>query len=199
MIAFLRGVIIEALSESVVIDVGGIGYEVFVHSRALRSLPEKGRETLLFTRLQVGDNEFKLYGFLGREELELFKTLTSMSGLGPRIAMAILGTFDPEQFYRLVASQDVKQLTTVPGVGKKSAERIMFELKDRIPQVGSITHTSQATEIDALLEAMSALGFGRSEVYTDVINLVERGEMGTLEESIKLILKARGTRNGAFR
>lgn len=199
MIAFLRGVIIEALSESVVIDVGGIGYEVFVHARALRSLPDKGRETLIFTRLQVGDNEFKLYGFLGREELELFKTLTAISGLGPRLAMAILGTFDPEQFYRLVASQDIKQLTTVSGVGKKSAERIMFELKDRVPQVASIAHTSQATEIDALLEALSALGFGRSEVYSDVINLVERGEMGTLEESIKHILKARGTRNTVYR
>ncbi|MGE5405914.1 MAG: Holliday junction branch migration protein RuvA [Candidatus Saccharibacteria bacterium] len=199
MIAFLRGVIVEALSESVVIDVGGIGYEVFVHARALRSLPDKGRETLLFTRLQVGDNEFKLYGFLGREELELFKTLTAMSGLGPRIAMAILGTFNPEQFYRLVASQDIKQLTTVPGVGKKSAERIMFELKDKIPQVASIAHTSQGVEIDALLEALSALGFGRSEVYSDVINLVERGEMGTLEESIKKILKARGTRNPVLR
>lgn len=194
MITFLRGILIDILSDSVILDVGGIGYEVQVHQRAIQGLTGRtGREVLLFTRLLVSDSDFRLYGFINREELELFKTLINMSGLGPRIAMAILGAFEPRKFYELVAAQDVKMLTTVPGVGRKSAERIMFEFKDRVPKGFTGVSGGPPNRVEELLEAMEALGYTRSEVYTEVMEVAEREE-ASLEEQIKILLRMQGAR-----
>lgn len=192
MIAFLRGRLVERLSDSVVIDVGGVGYEVLVHSRAMPCLPARGQETMLFTRLQTSDNDFRLYGFIDREELDLFKILISIGGLGPKTALGILGHFAPEEFFRVVAAQDLKTLTRVPGVGKKSGERILFELKDRSSAFKLRPDSEGSQGIDALLEALATLGYSRSEVYNDVINLLENEGLSNLEDDLKKVLKARG-------
>ncbi|NLW45578.1 MAG: Holliday junction branch migration protein RuvA [Syntrophomonadaceae bacterium] len=194
MIGFLQGKLIDITADSILLDVHGIGFEVAVHTRALQAMPAKGQAVRLYTWLQVSANELRLYGFLTRQEMELFKTLLAVSGIGPKVAMAILGHIDTARFYRAVASQDLKTLTSVPGVGKKSAERIVFELRDRIfsglPDSGSSTDS----EIAALLEALMVLGYSREEVYPHIMKMVEKGEMGTLEENLRRVLKAKGER-----
>lgn len=191
MIAFVRGILIDKTPDVVVVDVGGMGFEVMVHPRAVAAMPSKGQEVLLFTRMQVSDNDYRLYGFVEKDELELFKTLINISGLGPKIALAILGHFDPQRFYQVIAAQDLKVLTTVPGVGKKSGERILFELKDRIPDVAAVVRPPAGQlQVEELLEALQALGYNRSEVYPTVSRLIESDDKGSVEENIRKVLKA---------
>lgn len=191
MIAFVRGIMVDVSADTATVDVGGIGYEVMIHQRALRSLPARGQEVFLYTRMITGENEFRLYGFQDRDELEVFKILNGVSGLGPRTALAILGLLSPDQFYRAVAAGDLKALTQVPGVGKKTAERVLFEMKDKIPQTVPVSSGDRHLETGELLEALVALGFSRSEVYPEIVALIERNEFGTLEENLKKILKTR--------
>ncbi|MGI6550237.1 MAG: Holliday junction branch migration protein RuvA [Syntrophomonadales bacterium] len=193
MIGFLQGTLVDVMADTVLLDVHGIGFEVMVHTRGLRAMPGKNQALKIYTWLQVNDNELRLYGFLSRQEIDLFKRLIAISGIGPKVAMAILGHFEPGDFYRAVASQDLKTLTAVPGVGKKSAERLMFELKDRIP-LASFDSGPEGGEVGTLLDALMALGYSREEVYPQVMNLVEKGKLGTLEENLRQILKAKGGR-----
>ncbi|MGE5371754.1 MAG: Holliday junction branch migration protein RuvA [Solirubrobacterales bacterium] len=191
MIAFLRGILADVLTDSIVLDVNGIGYEISVPVRTLGLLPGRGQEVFLFTRMVTTDNDFRLFGFLERQELELFKSVTNVSGIGPRMGLAVLGHFTPDQFYRAVAADDLKSLAQIPGVGKKTAERLVFELKDRVPQAMPALREEKTTGVDELLEALAQLGFSRSEVYPDVVGLLERNEYRSTEENIKRILRSR--------
>ena len=110
MIGFLQGKLIDITTDSILLDVHGIGFEVAVPTRALQAMPAIGQTVKLYTWLQVSTNELRLYGFPARQEMELFKTLLSVSGIGPKVAMAILGHFDAAGFYRAVAGQDLKNL-----------------------------------------------------------------------------------------
>lgn len=194
MIGCLRGKLLEVGADAVLVDVGGIGFEVSIHARALQALPGRDQPVTLFTRLHVSDNEWKLYGFMTRSEMELFRTLNGVSGIGPKVAMAILGHFEPERFYGAIAAKDVKSLTSVPGVGKKSAERIIFELKDRVPVIAGGGEVAVETEAEVLLEALRALGYSREEVYPQVRQLLNSKQPGTLEENLRQVLKAIGSR-----
>lgn len=196
MIAFLRGSLVECRPDVVVLDVGGIGFEVMVHQKTAGNLPPRGQELLLFTHLQTGDNDFRLFGFLQPGELALFKTLIGISGLGPRTALAILGHFETGEFYQAVAAQDLKAITRVPGVGKKTGERIIFEMKNKLGEFVPTVPTESTSQAEAMFEALAALGFGRSEVYAGVISLLEDGEELGLEENIKRFLKMRAAEKG---
>lgn len=195
MIGFLQGSLIDITGDSILVDVHGIGFEVVVHARALRAMPGKDQAIKIYTWLQVNDNELRLYGFMVRQEMELFKRLIAISGIGPKVAMAVLGRFEPGDFYRAVASQDLKTLTSVPGVGKKSAERLIFEFKDWILAGSLDSGSDMGSEVGAVLDALQALGYSREEVYPQIMNLVENGEMGTLEENLRKVLKAQGGRH----
>lgn len=195
MIGFLQGTLIDVTADTVLVDVRGIGFEVAVHARGLRAMPGKDQPVKIYTRLQVNDNELRLYGFLARQEMDLFKSLIAISGIGPKVAMAVLGRFEPDEFYRAIAAQDFKTLTSVPGVGKKSAERLMFELKDRIPLPSVASSSTTGSEVDSLLDALLVLGYSKEEVYPQIMNLLESGEMGTLEENLRKILQAKGGRS----
>lgn len=192
MISFLRGILVDVTTDTVLVDVNGVGFEAVIHARGLQTMPGQGQEVTIFTRLQVSDNELKLYGFLSRTEMELFNRITSISGIGPRVAMSILGYFEPTEFFRAIATQDRKALTTVPGVGKKNAERLIFELKDRIP-ISSVPVGSEGSEADALLEALLGLGYSRDEVYPHIVAILEQNEEKvSLEENLRRVLKVQG-------
>ncbi|NLB18712.1 MAG: Holliday junction branch migration protein RuvA [Syntrophomonadaceae bacterium] len=192
MISFLRGILVDVTTDTVLVDVNGVGFEAVIHARGLQTMPGQGQEVTIFTRLQVSDNELKLYGFLSRTEMELFNRITSISGIGPRVAMSILGYFEPTEFFRAIAAQDRKALTTVPGVGKKNAERLIFELKDRIP-ISSVPVGSEGSEADALLEALLGLGYSRDEVYPHIVAILEQNEEKvSLEENLRRVLKVQG-------
>lgn len=193
MIALVKGFIFEQRGDMVVVDVNGVGYEIIMYPRAVAKLPGQGKSILLYTHLQVLENEFKLYGFLEREELYLFKRLLSVSGMGAKGALNILDFIDPRGFYQAIVSQDEKLLVKIPGIGKKSASRLIFELKDKIGQEQlAVLPGRDDSSVNDLLEAFEALGYGRSEIFPLVMEMQSRGELGAnVEENLKKILKVR--------
>ena len=192
MISFLRGILVQSNQEAVIIEVGGMGYEVQIHSRTLSLLPVPGSYLLVHTYLQVLDNDLKLFGFLNREELELFKMLLGVSGIGARGALNVLAVLDPSDFYQAVALADEKRLLAVPGIGKKTAQRLLFELKDKVGgKAGLILPIGEdRSNLEEVLEALETLGYQRSEIFPVLMEMKSQGELGTkVEENIKKILR----------
>ena len=132
MIAALAGKVVVKKKDRVIIDVHGVGYEVFLTADALSRLPDKGEETFLHIHMQVRDDAIVLFGFPGAEDKELFLALISVSGVGPKLGLAVLAGLPLEELCRSIGTGDVKRLTGLPGVGKKTAERICMELKDKV-------------------------------------------------------------------
>jgi Holliday junction DNA helicase RuvA len=192
MISFLRGVLAHSSQEAVIIEVGGIGYEVQVHSRTLSLLPALGSYLLVHTYLQVLDNDLKLFGFLNREELELFKILLGVSGIGARGALNILAVLDPADFYQAIALADEKGLLAVPGIGKKTAQRLLFELKDKVVSRAGLVLPAgeERSNLEEILEALETLGYQRSEIFPILMEMKSEGELGDkVEENIKKVLR----------
>lgn len=192
MISFLRGTLVQSGQETVIIDVGGLGYEVWLHSRALSLLPAPGTPLLVHTYLQVLDNDLKLIGFLNREELELFKVLLSVSGMGARGALNILAVLTPADFYQAVTIGDEKRLLTVPGIGKKTAQRLLFELKDKVEkQPGLALPTGEdRSNLEEVMEALETLGYQRGEIFPVLMELKTEGKLGDrTEENVKQVLR----------
>ncbi len=192
MIAFLRGQLFQRLQDSVIIEVGGLGYEVQVHNRLSAQLPPVGGQLLLHTYLQVMENEFKLFGFISRNELDVFKLLLSVSGIGARVALNILGSLEPEALFQAIASGDEKTLVTIPGIGKKTAQRLIFELKDKIGQYeGTLTSApGENTVLTEVMEALEVLGYSRSEIFPLLMEMQAQGQMAErVEDNIKKVLK----------
>lgn len=136
MIAFLRGRVASRVGNQVVLDVGGVGYRVAVPATTLAKLPAAGGEATLHTWLQVREDAFTLFGFWTPEECQVFETLLGVSGVGPKLALAVLSTLGPAGLERAVLLEDVPALATVPGVGKKLAQRLCLELRDKVEGVG---------------------------------------------------------------
>jgi len=196
MIAFLRGSLQQAELDSVIIEVNGLGYEVALHSRATAALPPVGGQVQIYTYLQVLDNDLKLYGFSNKEELKLFKILIGVSGIGARGALGILGVLSPIQFYQAVASRDEKRLLGIPGIGKKTAQRLMFELKDKLgDQTGAhLVGEEEQIKITETMEALEALGYLRSEIYPVLMDMKSQGRLDNrVEENIKRVLRLKAT------
>ncbi|MBF0178727.1 MAG: Holliday junction branch migration protein RuvA [Magnetococcales bacterium] len=137
MIAFLRGTLAEKEPHQAVVDVGGVGYRVFIPFSTFERLPGTGEAVHLLTVTHVREDAFLLYGFSSSGERTLFEVLNTVSGIGAKLALATLSTFTPEAFALAVAREDVNQLARVPGVGKRIAMRLVVELKDRLPVMGS--------------------------------------------------------------
>ncbi len=168
MIAHVRGRVAHRGTGTVVVDVGGVGY--LVHVTGASPVPARGEEVELHTSLQVREDSMTLYGFTERGALELFELLLSSSGVGPRIALAALGTHRPDTLRAAIAGSDVPTLTAVPGIGKKVAERLVLELKDKVgafpsagdDQVGAAA--GPAADVRAeVREALLGLGYSAGE------------------------------------
>jgi Holliday junction DNA helicase RuvA len=135
MIEYLRGTLLENDGEHVVIDVHGVGFGLDVPSTTASALPSIGEEVALHTYLQVKENDLTLYGFAQREERDVFVIILGVSGIGPRTALAILSTLRIADFAAAVANSDIDQLTRIPGIGKKTAERLVMELRDKMKRL----------------------------------------------------------------
>ncbi len=173
MITFLRGKLIEALPTQVTIEVHGIGYEVLIPLSSYDKLPAPGQDLTLLTHLTVREDAHILYGFMTAPERELFRLLiNNVSGIGPKIAMNVLSGMNPTAFRGAVASGDVKALSQISGVGKKTAERIIVELRDKVGAAGAWEASSARRGLspeeqklnDAVL-ALIALGFKQIEAH----------------------------------
>ena len=129
MITLLHGTLVEASPSAAVLDVGGVGFELGISGTTAASLPVPGSDCRLFCRLQVREDALTLFGFASKEERTMFDRLVAVSGVGPRLALAVLTTFTVGQLYTVVMAEDAKGMATVPGVGKKTAQRLILELK----------------------------------------------------------------------
>lgn len=132
MIAYLSGLVARKDAERVILDVGGVGYELFVSGATLTRLPEVGQKAGVHTYLHVREEAMQLFGFADEDEKELFQNLISVSGIGPKLALSILSAFPPVEFRRVLINGDVKALTCVSGVGKKGAQRLVLELQGKL-------------------------------------------------------------------
>lgn len=162
MIACLRGLLFKKLPESLIVDVGGVGYEVFFPQSAQDRLPGLGDEVFLHIQTVVREDAFILFGFLESTEKEMFQLLNTISGVGPKLAMHILAGISPAEIARAIMHDDLARLTRLPGVGKKTAERLCLELKDKVqfvPEALSVTSPAFALPGDneRVHDAISAL------------------------------------------
>ncbi|TMQ01528.1 MAG: Holliday junction branch migration protein RuvA [Verrucomicrobia bacterium] len=198
MISFLQGKLIEALPTQVTVEVHGVGYEALIPLSSYDKLPAPGSEVRLLTHLSVREDAHTLYGFMTATERELFRLLiNTVSGIGPKIALNILSGVNPTAFRGAVANGDIKALSQISGVGKKTAERIVVELKDKIGPVGAWEASSAQRALspedqkvnDATL-ALMALGFKQMEAHETVrATLTALGPKATVEELVRASLR----------
>jgi Holliday junction DNA helicase RuvA len=198
MINFLHGKLVEVLPTQVTVEVNGVGYEVLIPLSSYDKLPPPGTGVKLLTHLAVREDAHTLYGFMTAAERELFRLLiNNVSGIGPKIALNILSGMSATAFRGAVANSDVKALSQISGVGKKTAERIVVELKDKIGVAGAWEAASAQRALsadeqkinDAVL-ALIALGFKQLEAHDAVRGaLSELGPKATLEELVRTCLK----------
>jgi holliday junction DNA helicase RuvA len=196
MIAKLTGVVDSKTSDAAVVDVGGVGYLVFGSVRMLNRLPAAGGAVSLFVETHVREDHIHLYGFIDAAEREWFRLLTTVQGVGGRVALAILGVLSPGELTQAIAAQDKTTLTRAPGVGPKLAGRITAELKDKIGGIalGPVAAVASATETSGpVADAVSALvnlGYRRAEAFGAVAQAAQRlGANAALDALIKAGLK----------
>lgn len=167
MIAFLDGTVAGKTLASAYVNVGGVGFEVGMSSSCLAKLPSTGEHVLVYTYLQVRDDGMSLYGFLSLEEKALFERLITVSGVGPKVALAALSSYAPDQLADLIAAQDVAAVQRIPGIGKKTAQRIILELKGSLDEgISSLfaeTAPASSTALDGAREALLSMGFTGAE------------------------------------
>lgn len=198
MITFLHGKLVEALPTQAIVDIQGVGYEVLIPLSSFDKLPQPGHEVKLLTQLIVREDAHILYGFASAAERDLFRLLiNSVSGIGPKTALNILSGMNAVTFRGAVANGDVKSLSQISGVGKKTAERIVVELRDKIGAAGAWEASSAARSLsatdqklnDAVL-ALMALGFKQVEAHDTVRGAqAVLGPQATVEELVRASLK----------
>lgn len=187
MIGRLSGTVWSAGEGHVVIRAGGIGFQVHVPSDVLAQVDGTGRPVELFTHLHVRENELTLYGFLTEDELALFKLLLSVSGVGPKVALAVLGTVSPDALRQAVVQEEPGVLSRVPGIGPKTAKAIIFYLKDKLIPAG-VDAVPLLGDADAeIIAALTGLGFSLVEAQTALQNL-PRDEDLPVEERVRQAL-----------
>lgn len=194
VISYLSGTVAYQDEVGIILDVGGIGYEVFCSPRTLSALPQKGEQMKIFTYMSVKDDGISLFGFLTREDRGMFLKLLSVSGVGPKGALAILSAFSPQEIAIAVLSNDVTTIAKAKGVGKKTAQRIIIELKDKcstedaLSEAVSVEFMGGATEpkLEAM-EALVALGYSPSEA-SKAIKAIDPTDLST-EDILKLALQ----------
>jgi Holliday junction DNA helicase RuvA len=163
MIAHLRGKLIFKQPGQAIVEAGGVGYDVAISVPTFTALPSVGAETALHIHTQVSDDQIALFGFLEREEKRLFERLITVGGVGPKLAIKMLSGLSPERTVQAIRAQDHAQLTRIPGVGKKLAERLVVELKDKLDDF-AVAPSPQAVAgpaVDDVLSALVNLGYQR--------------------------------------
>ncbi|NLI60743.1 MAG: Holliday junction branch migration protein RuvA [Clostridiales bacterium] len=193
MFAYIKGKLEEVHSEKVIIETGGIGYEIKIAQSIISKLPEKGSLIKLYTYFNVREDTQELYGFFDKEEKTIFEKLITVSGIGPKVAMAILSSLSPEQIALAIVTNDIKTLCIAPGVGKKTAQRMILELKEKIDQEALIGQDSRESDnilIDQqneVVEALIALGYQAQEAKRALDSIEDKDQdVSTL---VRLALK----------
>ncbi len=188
MIASLSGNILKIEANSLVIGVGGVGLRVLVPRTVLEDVGGVGRHIRLHTHLIVRETELTLYGFETEEDWQLFEVLLGVNGVGPKVALSILGTLSPELLKSAIMREETAVLQRVPGIGKKTAERIMFQLRDKLDTSMMETAVSFVSDVDAdVIDFLTGLGFSIVEAQSALQNLPR--EAKTVDERVQLALQ----------
>ena len=196
MLAYINGKIEIKTNEYVIADVGGIGYKIFMSESSLAEL-ELGSNKKIFTYMKVREDDISLYGFLNNEELLTFELLISVGGVGAKTAIGILSNIAPSSFALAVISNDVNTLKKLPGIGDKTAQRIILELKDKMKSESAISQTDEEikttvkldSKVEDAMEALTVLGYNRKEIEK-VLDKIETKELdveGIIKAGLKLL------------
>ena len=207
MISYIKGELTEVFEDTVVVETNGIGYNIRVPGSVLDRLPSVGSSVRIYTYLYVKEDAMNLFGFLSRDDLSVFKLLLNVSGIGPKGALAILSTIGPDDLRFAVLSEDVKTISSAPGIGAKTAKRLIIELKDKLSledafeqKLAEVFETALAnkekapSENDVLLakneavEALVALGYASAQAMK-AVQQVENAEEKDSEQILKEALK----------
>jgi len=197
VITFLDGRLVSALPTQAIVDVAGVGYEVLIPLSSYDRLPEVGQSIHILTHLAVREDAHVLYGFMTVAERDLFRLLVNnVSGIGPKLALAVLSGMSVTNFKAAVVNSDIAALAKISGLGKKTAERIVLELKDKIGvaaawEAASATHapTPEQEQANEAVLALIALGYKQVEAHKVVRDLQQTGAAESAEELVKLALK----------
>lgn len=196
MYAYIKGVLEHKHNEYIVVEANGVGYMIYTPLSTLEALGAQGQQVKVYTHLHVREDVMNLYGFSSQEELNLFELLISVSGVGPKAALAVLSTVSPSRFGLAVITDDVKTLTKIPGIGNKTAQRIILELKDKLKkeQISSIEQlqketplVSEQSRVSEAISALMVLGYTAVEA-SRAVSAVYSEDM-ELESVIKGALK----------
>jgi holliday junction DNA helicase RuvA len=197
MITFLHGKLVSALPTQAIVDVGGVGYEVFIPLSSYDKLPPAGQPIRILTHLAVREDAHVLYGFMTAPERDLFRLLVNnVSGIGPKLALAVLSGMSVNNFKAAVVNSDVAAISKISGLGKKTAERIVLELKDKLGvaaawEVASAIHaaTPEQEQANEAVLALITLGYKQVEAHKAIRDLQQKDEAKSAEELVKLALK----------
>ena len=193
MIASLNGKIESLNSDAAIVNVGGVGFRVYMPTSALTTIGRAGDTIKVYTHMHVREDNIALYGFPTADELWLFETLLGVTGLGPKLSMAMLSALTPDQIRMAIATGSTDMLDMIPGIGKKVASRIILELKDKIGAGLVITATPETKENADVLSALTALGYSAAEAVRAVADLPSDKKL-KLEERVKLCLQFLGSK-----
>ncbi|HXE91985.1 MAG TPA: Holliday junction branch migration protein RuvA [Terriglobales bacterium] len=192
MIAHLRGRLISKHPNQAVVEAAGVGYDVNISIPTFSGLPDVGREVALFVHTHVREDALALYGFLHAEEKQLFERLLQVSGIGPKLAITVLSGMPAEQLVAAIRSGDVARLTRIPGIGKKTAERMALELRDKLDALaGAVPAAPAASPVEEdVLSALLNLGYGRPQAERALAAATRNGKADTFEALFREALAA---------
>jgi Holliday junction DNA helicase RuvA len=190
MIASIKGTLENKIPGEVIVDVGGLGYQVLVSLNVFYRLPEIGQRVRFFTYTHVREDALQLFGFLEQEEKQLFLLLNNVAGIGPKLALNILSGIPADELARALKEQDVARLVSIPGVGRKLAERMTVELRDKLLtfSLGVDGRVAQSQLMRDVLSALVNLGYRASETERTVRDVLQEGKK-TLEDVLKETLR----------
>lgn len=199
MYAYISGKLVEKRPTEVVLDVHGIGYFLHVPTSTFESLPEPGQSTKLFTYHHVREDAIQLFGFISNEERKVFEVMLAVSGIGPKLALAALSSMSPSQLRDHVVNGETAVLTGIPGVGRKTAERLIVELRDRFADMELLEKGSTPATVDSderraarsdALAALESLGFSRASAEKNLRKVLKsHPDLRAAEEMIRLALR----------
>jgi Holliday junction DNA helicase RuvA len=188
MIATIRGEITQVEENAIIIETGGVGLRVFV-PKQLRERTKAGEAIFLFTHLVIREDDWKLFGFESQSDRELFTTLLGVDGIGPRIALAVLSTLNLETVQRAVFNEEPDLLSRVPGIGKKTAQKMVLYLHDRLKPVSGLEKIATMSDVDSeVLAALTALGYSVVEAQT-AIQSIPKDAPDDVEQRLRLALQ----------
>lgn len=190
MIASLKGIVQSKKPEGVIIDVNGVGYHVCIPLRSLADIPEHGEPVFLFTYTHVREDALQLFGFLSEEERRIFTTLLGINGIGPKLGLAVLSGMPVQKLVEAINNEDVSLLSTIPGLGKKTAARLVLELKGKLPALDTRGETSSQTRSTAedAISALVNLGY-KKPLAEKAVERSARNGSGAIEDMIREALK----------